>query len=58
MQPIKNKGKNYYFDACVDRARRMYDKKVRFEEYISLHEMSDGVLEITETKQIYPVVME
>ena len=26
--------------------------------YISLHEMSDGVLEITETKQIYPVVME
>lgn len=26
--------------------------------YISLHEMSDGVLELTETKQVYPVVME
>ena len=35
---IKSKGKNYYFDACVDRARRMYDKEDRFEEYINLYE--------------------
>jgi hypothetical protein len=38
MQPIKSKGKNYYFDACVDRARRLYDKEDRFEEYINLYE--------------------
>lgn len=35
---INNKGKNYYFDVCVDRARRMYDKENRFEEYINLYE--------------------
>ena len=35
---IKSKGKNYYFDACVDRARRLYDKEDRFEEYINLYE--------------------
>jgi putative colanic acid biosynthesis glycosyltransferase len=35
---IKSKGKNYYVDACVDRARRMYDKEDRFEEYINLYE--------------------
>ncbi len=35
---IRSKGKNYYFDACVDRARRMYDKEIRFEEYINLYE--------------------
>ena len=35
---IKRKGKNYYFDACVDRARRLYDKEDRFEEYLELYE--------------------
>lgn len=34
---IKSKGKNYYFDACVDRAKDMYDKGDRFEEYFELY---------------------
>ena len=38
ISKVKSKGKNYYFDACVDRARRMYDKEDRFEEYINLYE--------------------
>lgn len=35
---IKSKGKDYYHDACVNRAKEMYDKNSRFEEYIELYE--------------------
>lgn len=38
ISKIKSKDKNYYVDACVDRARRMYDKENRFEEYLELYE--------------------
>lgn len=38
MQPIKSKGKNHYFDACMDRARGMYDKDDRYQEYLELYE--------------------
>ena len=34
---IKGKGKDYYFDACVSRARARYDKEDRFEEYFELY---------------------
>lgn len=34
---IKGKGKDYYFDACVSRARKRYDKGDRFEEYFELY---------------------
>lgn len=34
---IKRKGKDYYFDACVSRAKDMYDKGDRFEEYFELY---------------------
>lgn len=35
---IKYKGKIHYFNACIDRAKRLYNKDDRFEEYLELYE--------------------
>jgi putative colanic acid biosynthesis glycosyltransferase len=35
---IKNNGKQYYSDACVNRAHRLYKKEDRYREYIDLYE--------------------
>lgn len=35
---IKSHGKQYYSDACVDRAHRLYRKEDRYKEYIDLYE--------------------
>ncbi|MDD4781851.1 MAG: glycosyltransferase [Tissierellia bacterium] len=35
---IKKNGKQYYSDACVERAHRMYKKEDRYKEYIDLYE--------------------
>ena len=35
---IKNNGKQYYSDACVSRAHRLYKKDDRYKEYIDLYE--------------------
>jgi putative colanic acid biosynthesis glycosyltransferase len=34
---IKKNGKQYYSDACVERAHRMYKKEDRYKEYIQLY---------------------
>jgi len=34
---IKNNGKQYYSDACVNRAHRLYKKEDRYKEYIQLY---------------------
>ena len=34
---IKKNGKQYYSDACVERAHRMYEKEDRYKEYIQLY---------------------
>ena len=35
---IKENGKQYYSDACVNRAQRLYKKEDRYKEYIDLYE--------------------
>ena len=35
---IKKKGKEYYSEACVNRAYRLYKKEDRYKEYIDLYE--------------------
>jgi putative colanic acid biosynthesis glycosyltransferase len=35
---IKENGKQYYSDACVNRAQRLYKKEDRYREYIDLYE--------------------
>ena len=35
---IKVRGKIHYFNACIDRAKRLYNKDDRFEEYLELYE--------------------
>jgi putative colanic acid biosynthesis glycosyltransferase len=35
---IKKKGKEYYSEACVERAHRLYRKEDRYREYIDLYE--------------------
>jgi len=35
---IKKKGKEYYSEACVNRAHRLYKKEDRYKEYIDLYE--------------------
>lgn len=35
---IKKNGKQYYSDACVNRAHRLYKKEDRYKEYIDLYE--------------------
>ena len=38
INQIKEKGKQYYTEACVDRAHRLYRKEDRYREYIELYE--------------------
>ena len=38
FEMVKNKGKQYYSDACVNRAHRLYKKEDRYQEYIELYE--------------------
>ena len=38
INQIKDKGKQYYTEACVDRAHRLYRKEDRYREYIELYE--------------------
>jgi len=38
IMQIKQKGKNFYSEACVKRAQRLYKKEDRFKEYIELYE--------------------
>lgn len=38
LSEIKSKGKKYYSKVCVDRARELYNKNDRFEEYFTLYE--------------------
>lgn len=35
---IKDNGKQYYSDACVNRAHKLYKKEDRYREYIDLYE--------------------
>jgi len=37
IEMVKNKGKQYYSDACVNRAHRLYKKEDRYKEYIELY---------------------
>ena len=38
INQIKSNGKQYYSDACVGRAHRLYKKEDRYKEYIDLYE--------------------
>lgn len=38
ISKIKGQGKQFYTDACVSRARRLYRKEDRYNEYIELYE--------------------
>jgi glycosyltransferase involved in cell wall biosynthesis len=38
INQIKEKGKQYYTEACVERAHRLYRKEDRYREYIELYE--------------------
>lgn len=38
INQIKSNGKQYYSDACVSRAHRLYKKEDRYKEYIDLYE--------------------
>jgi putative colanic acid biosynthesis glycosyltransferase len=38
FEMVKNKGKQYYSDACVNRAHRLYKKEDRFKDYLKLYE--------------------
>ena len=38
INQIKENGKQYYSDACVSRAHRLYKKEDRYKEYIDLYE--------------------
>lgn len=38
VEMVKNKGKQYYSDACVNRAHRLYKKEDRYQEYLELYE--------------------
>lgn len=42
INQIKEKGKQYYTVACVDRAHRLYRKEDRYREYIELYEQLIG----------------
>jgi hypothetical protein len=37
IQIIKEKGKPYYTAHCVDRAKKLYNKEDRFNDYINLY---------------------
>ena len=37
IQKIKQKGKSYYADACIQLAREKYDKKKCFSQYFQLY---------------------
>lgn len=38
IEMVKNKGKQYYLEACVNRAHRLYKKEDRYQEYIDLYD--------------------
>jgi len=38
IKMVKNNGKQYYSDACVNRAHRLYKKEDRYQEYIELYD--------------------
>jgi putative colanic acid biosynthesis glycosyltransferase len=38
IKQIKQNGKQYYSDACVERAQKFYRKEDRYQEYIDLYE--------------------
>jgi putative colanic acid biosynthesis glycosyltransferase len=38
IKVIEQNGKQYYTEACVKRAQRLYKKEDRFKEYIELYE--------------------
>jgi glycosyltransferase involved in cell wall biosynthesis len=38
IKKIKEKGKRFYTEACVDRAHRLYRKEDRYREYIELYD--------------------
>lgn len=58
VDEAKDKGKSFssfFEEICYARSLVLLKLKNR-NRYISLHEMDDEILEITETKQIYPLV--
>lgn len=43
IRMIKTEGKEKYYDSCIKRANKYYNKNDRFQEYIELYEESCGI---------------